>query len=91
VSVIVDIKINTNLVASYSITRVAGVAEAGSINTYSVGRHFPDTRPGQNDQLVTLEHDYADPVEDLVARALPLAVAGYGPVPRRLTDYLSSH
>lgn len=78
-SVVVDIKINDHLIAMYAISRI----ETGEIdNRYRVSRHYPDSRPNQDDALVTLRHHYDDPVESLVSRAIALAQSEWGPVPR---------
>lgn len=78
----VDIKVNDKLIAMYTVGRVAD-GENGEPNTYVVGRNFPDTRPGQDDRLVTVEHTYEDPVEQLVAAAVMSALGEFGRAERR--------
>jgi len=79
-SVIVEIKVNTKLIASYVISRTT--PEINPINTYTVERNFPDQRPAAGESPVYVNHRYWTPVEQLVEKALPAAVAAFGEVPR---------
>jgi hypothetical protein len=80
--IVVEVKLNTQLIAMYGMTRIEDGPEPEKLNTYKVGRFFPDSMPVRDSEELTLQHRYDDPVEQLVTRAIALAEEKFGPAPR---------
>jgi hypothetical protein len=82
-SVHIEIKLNTKVIAAYSFHRNReNVGDIPGLNEYRVERTAPDVRPGQDDHLVSLVHHYNDPVESLVGRGIQMAERIWGSPPR---------
>lgn len=80
--IIADLKLNSRLLASYGAVRIEGTEDPDSINTYRIVRIFPDIRPAQGEDEVTIEHRYGDSVESLTQAIMVAGMEAFGAVPR---------